>query len=72
MSESSGVLPVGLDQDCWSAAPVGALNAGACEHSGFGLIEASNADQAFEFRAGAFDVLGHQRQVQREAQIVGA
>ncbi|GAA2371433.1 hypothetical protein GCM10010246_77200 [Streptomyces cuspidosporus] len=45
---------------------------GLCKHSGFGLVEESETYQAFEFRAGAFDMLGHQRQVQREAQIVGA
>jgi hypothetical protein len=42
------------------------------EQSGFGLVEETEADQAFEFRTGALDVFRQQRQVQREAQVAGA
>jgi len=43
------------------------LGAGLLELSGFALAEESEADQALEFRTGAFDVLGHHGQVLREA-----
>jgi hypothetical protein len=43
------------------------LGAGPLEQSGFGLVEESEANQVFEFRPGASDVLGHHGQIQREA-----
>jgi hypothetical protein len=47
------------------------LRAGLCEQPGFGLFEESEADQALEFRAGAFHVIGQDRQIQSQAQIAG-
>jgi len=42
------------------------------EQSGYGLVEESEANQAFEFHAGAFDVFGYHGQIQREAQAARA
>ena len=48
------------------------LKTGLCEQTGFGFVEESDVDQAFEFRPGAFDMLGNHGQVPREAQVAGA
>ena len=45
---------------------------GLCEQSGFTLVEESQADQAFELPAGAFDVLGQHREIKCQTQVMGA
>lgn len=45
---------------------------GLCERSGFALVEESEADQAFEPPADAFDALGQHREIKRQTQLTGA